>query len=96
MTLWCVGWGWRRFVVGKGGKSVAPSERALEAHSQACSRGEDGYMDPDTGRFVMTSRYLRRRGECCGNGCRHCPWPAEVQAQAGRGEGLPAWPLESS
>ena len=34
--------------------------------------GEDFYFDQ--GRFVLTEEYLRRRGECCDNGCRHCPY----------------------
>ena len=29
---------------------------------------EDGLM-------VLTSRFLERRGYCCGNKCRHCPYP---------------------
>jgi hypothetical protein len=28
---------------------------------------EDGLM-------VLTERFLRRRGYCCHNGCRHCPY----------------------
>ena len=36
--------------------------------------GEDYYLDPETGLFVLTEAYLRRRGYCCGNGCRHCPF----------------------
>lgn len=37
--------------------------------------GEDFYLDSD-GYRVMTASYLRRRGYCCANGCRHCPyWP---------------------
>lgn len=37
--------------------------------------GEDFYLDSD-GYRVMTESYLRRRGYCCANGCRHCPyWP---------------------
>jgi hypothetical protein len=35
--------------------------------------GRDYYFDPD-GLWVMTARYLRRRGYCCGSGCRHCPY----------------------
>lgn len=34
----------------------------------------DYYFDPDTGLLVLTSTYLRRRRECCGNKCRHCPY----------------------
>jgi hypothetical protein len=36
--------------------------------------GVDFYIDPDTGLFVLTEEYLRKRGYCCGNGCRHCPY----------------------
>lgn len=37
--------------------------------------GEDYYLDSN-GYRVMTESYLRRRGYCCANGCRHCPyWP---------------------
>jgi hypothetical protein len=24
--------------------------------------------------MVFTAAYLLRRGMCCGNGCRHCPY----------------------
>ena len=34
----------------------------------------DFYME--NGYRVMTESYLVRRGYCCSNGCRHCPyWP---------------------
>jgi len=28
----------------------------------------------ERGRIVFTTDYLRRRGSCCGSGCRNCPW----------------------
>ncbi|MGD8317028.1 MAG: DUF5522 domain-containing protein [Myxococcales bacterium] len=59
-------------------------ERVLEAHRQAMERGDQGYLDPDTGLFVMTEATLRARGKCCGSGCRHCPYSAEEQRAAGR------------
>ena len=34
---------------------------------------KDYYME--NGAFVITGSYLRRRGYCCGSGCRHCPYP---------------------
>ena len=34
--------------------------------------GEDFYMDH--GLMVLTSRYHLRRGYCCEQGCRHCPY----------------------
>jgi hypothetical protein len=45
----------------------------------------------ENGLMVLTEAYLRRRGQCCGSGCRHCPYPP---AQAGetsiRSTGIPA------
>jgi hypothetical protein len=36
--------------------------------------GEDYYVEG--GLLVFTAAYHRRRGFCCGSGCRHCPyWP---------------------
>jgi len=37
------------------------------------SEGQDFYMEE--GLLVMTRWYLLRRGYCCDNGCRHCPYP---------------------
>ncbi len=34
--------------------------------------GEDYYFE--NGLMVLTSRYLLRRGYCCEQGCRHCPY----------------------
>lgn len=35
---------------------------------------QDYYIDQD-GNLVMTKEFLKKRGFCCGNGCRHCPYP---------------------
>lgn len=37
------------------------------------TEGEDFYYDPN-GFMVLTSGYHLERGNCCGNGCRHCPY----------------------
>ena len=29
----------------------------------------------EAGQMVFTAQYHRRRGYCCGNNCRHCPYP---------------------
>ncbi len=34
--------------------------------------GLDFYWEE--GKMVLTAHYLRRRGYCCGNKCRHCPY----------------------
>lgn len=47
------------------------------AHSAAVDRGEMFYEDPDTGLMVMTELVHRKRGRCCGSGCRHCPFAHE-------------------
>lgn len=36
--------------------------------------GEDYYIDPATGLLTFTAEYLKKRGYCCHNGCRHCPY----------------------
>ncbi|MEM6698445.1 MAG: DUF5522 domain-containing protein [Bacteroidota bacterium] len=28
----------------------------------------------EKGRWVFTAAYHLKRGYCCGNGCRHCPY----------------------
>jgi len=33
----------------------------------------DTYLD-DLGRTVFTEAYHLRRGYCCDNGCKHCPY----------------------
>jgi len=50
-----------------------PTE-TVAAHERACASGRAGYVDPETGLFVMTDFGLRARGTCCGNACRHCPF----------------------
>jgi len=34
--------------------------------------GEDYYFED--GLMVLTARFLLRRGYCCEQGCRHCPY----------------------
>ena len=50
----------------------------VRAHEDAIARGDDGYIDPDTGLYVMTALYLKEREYCCGSGCRHCPYGTDA------------------
>jgi len=50
------------------------------AHDAACAGGELGYLDPRTGLFVMTANFHLDRGQCCHNGCRHCPYTGAGEA----------------
>lgn len=49
-------------------------ERRREPKASLARPGESYFTDD--GRFVFTARYHLRRGYCCGNGCRHCPYDA--------------------
>lgn len=53
---------------------AACREDALAAHAAAVAAGEAGYLDPASGLFVLTARFLADRASCCGRGCRHCPY----------------------
>jgi hypothetical protein len=35
--------------------------------------GEDFYFN-EQGLMVLTAKYHLKRGRCCGNGCKHCPY----------------------
>jgi len=44
--------------------------------------GEDFYMED--GLLVMTAAYHRKRGSCCGSGCRWCPFEPKHEQGATR------------
>jgi hypothetical protein len=62
-----------------------PSNAVLRAHAAATEQGALGYVDPETGLFVMTEHAHLTRGWCCGKGCRHCPYPPGTPVGAPRG-----------
>jgi len=41
--------------------------------------GRDYYLEK--GYWVFTELYLRKRGKCCGSGCRHCPYRKNKDCQ---------------
>jgi len=41
---------------------------------------EDYYLDQ--GLMVFTGRYHLRRGYCCDQGCRHCPYAEALEGDA--------------
>jgi hypothetical protein len=49
-------------------------DEIMALHEEAILQGEDHYVDPATGLWVMTAVHLWERGYCCYSGCRHCPW----------------------
>jgi hypothetical protein len=47
-------------------------QELIESSSRA-AKEEDCYLD-ENGNVVFTATYHLKRGTCCGNGCRHCPF----------------------
>ncbi|KAJ3375770.1 hypothetical protein GGF31_002974 [Allomyces arbusculus] len=55
-------------------KPAADEPVWVQIHADACKRGEETYTDPATGYSVFTAVSHKKRGYCCGNQCRHCPY----------------------
>lgn len=49
------------------------SDDDKSAESPSFKEGVDYYVD-ENGLYIMTKAYLLRRGFCCHQGCRHCPY----------------------
>lgn len=41
--------------------------------SKKLVQGEDYYIN-EQGNWVITAAYHLKRGYCCNNGCKHCPY----------------------
>lgn len=41
--------------------------------------GLDYYIE--NGKWVFTADYLKQRGTCCSQGCRHCPYNNKVETK---------------
>ena len=57
-----------------------PTEKKDNITPPPLVEGVDFYWD--NGRFVFTEHYHKKRGYCCGNGCRHCPFDYEKVSSA--------------
>lgn len=57
------------------------SDEARAAHDRAVAAGAAGYLDPVSGLFVLTAKFLADRGFCCHRGCRHCPYDDNEEGQ---------------
>ena len=42
---------------------------------------ERGYYINDDGLVTFTESFLLKRGYCCGNGCKHCPYNYDAVPQ---------------
>jgi hypothetical protein len=48
-----------------------------ESDGRPAPRLESGDYYLESGLLVLTAQYHLRRGVCCGNACRHCPYEHE-------------------
>lgn len=53
--------------------AVASKAQERPENSRSAGHEEDYYFE-ENGKLVFTATYHLRRGNCCGNGCRHCPF----------------------
>jgi uncharacterized protein DUF5522/cysteine-rich CWC protein len=58
-------------------KSVHPATQIAVNPPQSLVEGDDYYSEG--GMIIFTERYHLRRGYCCENGCRHCPYTGGVR-----------------
>ena len=57
--------------------------------------GVDFYCNED-GNVVFTEKYHLQKGDCCGNGCKHCPYEFKNVPEPRRLELLKALPINST
>jgi hypothetical protein len=51
-----------------------------EKDERSFVEGVDYYFE--AGLMVLTELFLKKRGYCCGNGCRHCPYSKDEREAA--------------
>jgi len=51
--------------------------------SEPLKEGEDFYYN-ESGLLVFTEKYHIKKGYCCGNGCKHCPYNYESVPESKR------------
>lgn len=53
-------------------EAYRPPTTGVLGSQHALEEGENYYLEGES--IVFTTSYLRKRGYCCQNGCRHCPY----------------------
>ncbi len=49
----------------------------MKNNKKEAPKVEEGDFYVENGFFVFTEKYHLKRGYCCGNKCRHCPYAFE-------------------
>jgi len=55
----------------------------------ACPPPKNDLFYFENGLMVFTEKYLRERGYCCKNGCRHCPYGFRKQSETQKEDSKP-------
>jgi hypothetical protein len=62
--------------------SIDPETKTVANSQDSLVEGEDYYFEGEA--IVFTALYHLRRGYCCENNCRHCPYgEAAIKDKAG-------------
>jgi hypothetical protein len=59
---------------------MTDAEKQKDEKEEKFVEGRDYYFE--NGLFVLTDYFLRARGYCCENGCRHCPYGYDPEKSA--------------
>ncbi|MBR9921106.1 MAG: hypothetical protein GYB31_09725 [Bacteroidetes bacterium] len=51
---------------------MAEKDKKKKPKNEPLKEGLDYYIE--NGFMVFTAHFLKKRGYCCGSGCRHCPY----------------------
>ena len=62
---------------------VAPDKfvKHCMKEQKTTNKEKDFYVD-EQGRVVFTEAFLEKRGFCCGNNCRHCPYNKNLKSKS--------------
>jgi hypothetical protein len=60
-------------------KNNLPEKKPAESSAKLIE-GIDFYFE--NGLMVLTAIFLKKRGYCCNNGCRHCPYSKEASEKS--------------
>lgn len=42
----------------------------------------------EDGLIIFTEQFLLKRGKCCNNGCRHCPYESSAKEEDGKTDNI--------
>lgn len=62
-----------RSIIFKDRSSIEFQKKMSEKPKEPLKEGEDYYINEDA-LLVFTRNYHLKRGFCCKNGCKHCPY----------------------